>query len=485
MERLSGTDALFLSLEQPNWHQHVGGLTIMDRREAPDFTFLAMRENLLTRLPLAPKFRWRLKEVPFGLDRPVWIDDPAFDVDQHLHHVALPPPGNSEQLAELTGRILSRQLDRARPLWDLWFIEGLPNHRVAMVMKYHHCLLDGVAGSSLASLLLDFEADAPPPQIPPEDEIQRAGQAPSDAELLARATGPLVTMPFKAARYAVRAARRGVTMANMARHGTGVLPTNVPTTLFNGPVGPRRRLAFCSLAIADVKAVKDHFGVKLNDVVLAVCAGALRSYLIQHDELPDRPLLSGVPISTRDDADGGGGNQLANMVVSLATDIDDPGARLLAIYESSQGAKEMTAAVRAIAIDSMGETAPPVVFNASLGAMAGLGLASLMPTVMNTLISNVQGPPFPLYCCGARVTGIYSTSVIVEGMGLNITLFSYMDRLDFGLHVDPELVPDPEAISSGFTDALSELMEAAGLGPPTVVEDPLGFDSGGPTEATA
>ncbi|MDH3705731.1 MAG: wax ester/triacylglycerol synthase family O-acyltransferase, partial [Acidimicrobiia bacterium] len=475
MERLSGTDALFLSLEQPNWHQHVGGLTIMDRTDAPEFDFLTMRQNLVERLPLAPKFSWKLKEVPFNLDRPVWVDDEAFDVDQHLHHVALPEPGGLEQLAELTGKILSRQLDRRRPLWELWFIEGLPNNRVAMVMKFHHCLLDGVAGSSLASLLLDFEPDAEPPEIPPEDEVDRAGSAPSDAELLARSAVPVMATPMRAARYAVRAARRGVTMATMARRGTGLMPTNVPTTTFNGPVGAKRRLAFCSLALDDVKAVKNHFDVKLNDVVLAVCAGALRNYLQQRDALPDRPLISGVPISTRDDeGPAGGGNQLANMVVSLATDVDDPAERLRAIYESSQGAKEMTAAVRAIEIPSMGETAPPVMFNVSLGAMAGLGLASLVPTVMNTLISNVQGPPFPLYCCRARVTGIYSTSVIVEGMGLNITLFSYMDRLDFGLHVDPDLVTDPWAIADGFTAALAELMDAARLGSPTVVENPLG-----------
>ena len=286
MQRLSGTDALFLSMEQPNWHQHVGGLTIMDRSEAPEFGFLKMRESLIERLPLAPKFRWKLKEVPFGLDRPVWVDDDGFDIDQHLHHVALPEPAGARELAELTGKILSRQLDRSRPLWELWFIEGLPNDRVAAVMKYHHCLLDGIAGSSLASLLMDFSADAEPPPIPADDEIERAGPSPSDLELVARAAVPTATTPLRVGRYLARATRRGATMLSMVNEGKGVLPTDVPTTVFNGSVGPRRRLAFCSVAIDDVKAVKRHFDVTLNDVVLAIVAGALRSFLVRPRRAP-------------------------------------------------------------------------------------------------------------------------------------------------------------------------------------------------------
>jgi WS/DGAT/MGAT family acyltransferase len=476
MKRLSGTDAMFLSMEQPNWHQHVGGLTILDCSEAPGYSFLAMRQTLIERLPLAPKFTWKLKEVPLGLDRPVWVDDDEFDIDRHLFHSELPAPGGLEELAALTGKILGRQLDRRHPLWEMWFIDGLPNDRAAAVMKYHHCLLDGVAGASLASVLMDFEPDAPPPEIP--DEIEHAGPPPSDLELVLRASWPAAAAPLRMADYVGKAARRGATMLSMAREGKGVLPTNVPTTIFNGSVGPKRELAFCSVATDDIKRVKNRFDVKVNDVVLAVCAGALRNYLLAHDELPDLPLLTGVPVSTRSEGDDAADNQIATMIVSLATDIDDPEDRLRAIRESSLGAKEMTAAIRETEIPSIGEVAQPVLLNTALWALASTGLISRMPTVMNTLISNVQGPPFPLYTCGAKVTGIFSTSVIVEGMGLNITLFSYMDRVDFGLHVDPELVTDVWSIADGFRDALAELMEAGELGSPTVVEDPLGFDSG-------
>jgi len=475
MRRLSGTDTLFLSIELPNWHQHVGGLTILDRSEAPDFGFLAMREVLSSRLPLAPKFMWKLHEVPFRLDRPIWVDDDDFDIDRHLHHVAVPSPGGMEELALLSGKILSRQLDRRYPLWESWFIEGLPNDRVAILMKYHHCLLDGISGASLASALLDFAPDAEPPPIPSGEEIERAGPPPPDLELLARAVGSALMTPLRSVGYMARTARRGVTMVSEVNQGRGLVPLSVPQTSFNGSIGPNRRLGFCAVSMDDVKAIKKYYDVKVNDVLLAVVAGGLRAYLDKRGELPERSLVTGVPISTRPAGDDSADNQVAVMAVSLATDVEDPGDRLMTIYASSQGAKEMTEAVRATQIPSMGEVAPPAVLNTTIGVLARTGLTSRSPTVMNTLVSNVPGPPFPLYTGGARVTGIYSTSVITETMGLNITLFSYMDRVDFGLHVDPDLVPDPWMIAEEFPRALAELMAAADLGEPTPIEDPLGM----------
>jgi len=475
VRRLSGTDSLFLAIEVPNWHQHVGGLTILDRSEAPDFDFLTVREEFAARLPLAPKFTWKLHEVPLQLDRAVWVDDEDFDIDRHLHHVAVPAPGGMEELALLCGKILSRQLDRRHPLWETWYVEGLPNDRVAIVMKYHHCLLDGVSGASLATVLMDFVPDAERPQPPSEDEIVRAGPAPADTELVAHAALSALKTPFRAVEYVARTARRGATMVSMARDGYGIIPAGIPTTSFNGRVGPRRRLGVSSLALDDVKAVKQHYGVTVNDVVLAVVAGALRSYLDSRGELPDQTLVTGVPLSTRAPDDDGADNQIAIMAVSLATNVEDPGDRLMTIHASSQGAKEMTGAVRATEIPSMGTVAPPVVLHTVIEAAVRSGLTSRAPTIMNTLVSNVPGPPFPLYMAGARVTGIFSTSIIVETMGLNVTVFSYMDRIDFGVHVDPDLVPEPWIIARAVPNALAELMAAAGLGEPTPVEDPLGL----------
>lgn len=263
-------------------------------------------------------------------------------------------------------------------------------------------------------------------------------------------------------------------MLSMARSGHGLIPAGVPTTSFNGRVGHRRRLGTSSLALQDVKAVKQHFGVTVNDVLLAVVAGALRTYLEDRGELPERSLVTGVPLSTRGPDDDDADNKIAMMAVSLATDVEDPADRLMTIHAGSQGAKEMTGAVRATEIPSVGTVAPPVVLQMAIEAAAKSGLASRAPTIMNTLVSNVPGPPFPLYLAGGRVTGIFSTSIIMETMGLNITVFSYMDRVDFGLHVDPDLVPEPGLIARALPEALAELMLAAGLGTPTPVEDPLG-----------
>ena len=258
----------------------------------------------------------------------------------------------------------------------------------------------------------------------------------------------------------------------------------VPTTSFNGVIGPRRALSFASISLDDVRSVKKHFDVKVNDVILALCAGALRGHLADDGELPDSPLVSGVPVSTRSGSDTAMDNQIAMMQVSLATDIADPAERLRAIFESSQNAKEMTEAIRAREIQSIGETAPPLLLNLAMRGAAATQLLSRLPTVVNTLISNVPGPPFPLYTAGARVTGIFATSVIMEGMGLNITIFSYEDRIDFGLHMDPDLVPDGWGLAERIPLALAELMAAGGLGAPTPVEDPFG-QTAGPTKKTA
>jgi len=251
-----------------------------------------------------------------------------------------------------------------------------------------------------------------------------------------------------------------------------------PKTPFNAPVGPNRALAFASVSLDDVRKVKEHHDVKVNDVVLALSAGALRGYLARLGELPDDPLVSGVPVSTRADGDTAMDNQVATMFVSLATDLADPVERLLAIHQSSMSAKEMSQAVRARQIQSIGEVASPLILSTAIRAVYNAQLIARSPMRINTLVSNIPGPPIPLYTCGARVTGIYSSSVILEGMGVNITVLSYIDRIDFGIHVDPDLVPDPWEIADGIPEALAELLTASKLGKPTPVEDPFGDTAG-------
>jgi diacylglycerol O-acyltransferase / wax synthase len=250
-----------------------------------------------------------------------------------------------------------------------------------------------------------------------------------------------------------------------------------PKTPFNAPVGPNRALSFASVSLEDVRTLKDHHGVKVNDVVLALAAGTLRGYLARLGELPEDPLVSGVPVSTRADGDTAMDNQVATLFVSLATDVADPVERLLAIHESSMSAKEMGQAVRARQIQSIGEVASPLILSTAIRAVYNAQLIARSRMRVNTLVSNIPGPPIPLYTCGARVTGIYSSSVILEGMGVNITVLSYIDRIDFGIHVDPDLVPDAWQIADGIPEALAELLKASKLGEPTAVEDPFGDTS--------
>ena len=474
MKRLGGTDALFLSMETPSWHQHVAGLTILEPGDRP-VTFEDVVSLIAERIVYAPKFTWKLKQVPLGLDRPVWVDDPEFDVRRHVRRIAVPSPGTGKELGELAGQLASSQLDRRRPLWEIWFIEGVAGGKVGMLMKYHHCLMDGMAGASLATAMLDLSPDATEPLLPmPSAEERSAGPEESDLRYLAESLRPDIRRPLDVARYLTGLAAKGIAAVDNLRsdeENRAIL--RAPKTPFNAPVGPRRELAFASVAMADVHKLKDAHGVKVNDVVLAICAGALRSYLEHHDALPEAPLVTGVPVSTREAGDTSHDNQITTMFVSLATDIDDPIERLQAIYKSTASAKAMTKAIGARQIQSIGEVASPLILSSAIRAVYRTGLMSRSPMRVNTLVSNVPGPPMPLYMCGARITGIFPSSVILEGMGLNITVFSYEERLDFGLHVDPDLVPDAWVIAGGVKDALAELLTASGLGAPTAVEEPV------------
>lgn len=473
MKRLGGTDALFLAMETPSWHQHIAGLTVLDPSEAEGFGYERAVEVLEQRLALAPKFTWKLKEVPFGLDRPVWIEDVDFRIEHHCRRIGVPAPGGKHEAAEMLNQILGHQLDRRYPLWEYWFLEGLAGGRVAMVLKFHHALLDGVSGASLATVLLDLAPDGEMPEVP--DDIERMGPEPSSWELLARSARLDNMLAVNVTKYASQLARRGIAMLDYQKEtDASLLPSNVPKLRWNDKVGPHRACAFASVSLTDMKKIKEHADVKVNDVVLALCAGAFRSYLDVHGGIPEQSMVTSCPVSTRAEGDTTLDNQISNMFVSLATDVEDPIERVQAINESSRSAKGMTEAMQAKQIQSLGETAPPLVLNQAVRAIHATGAWNAMPTMVNTVISNVPGPPFPLYFGGARATGIFPGSLIVEAMGLNVTVISYVDRVDFGFAADPELVPDLWDMAEAIPEALLELLDAAGLGEPTYVEDPWG-----------
>lgn len=467
--RLSGTDALFLSAETPSWHQHVGGLAIVDPCGSGRLSFEAVRDQTKERLALVPKFRWKLKEVPLHLDRPVWVEDKDFDIRRHVRRIAVPPPGGRREVGELLGMVMSYQLDRRHPLWEMWYVDGVVGGQVALLTKFHHCLMDGVTGAGLAELLLDLEPD-PPPRGEQMD-AQTAPYEPSEWELCARALLPTIETPAKIVDYVIRSAIRGLTI--LSRRHANPMPLGAVGPCFNGSVGAHRVGSFASVSLADVRSLRKHLGVTINDVVLALVAGALRNHMLRHAEMPQAPLVAGVPVSTRAPGDTGEGNHVAIMSVSLATHIDDPVERLRVIHRSTLSAKELTKAVRAHGIKSIGEVAPPFLVDMASRAAWATDIGRHAPVIQNVVVSNVPGPSTALYICGCQVTGLYAGSVLIANGGLNVTLLSYIDRLDFGVTADADLVDDPWGISDGIPDALAELMDATDLGKPARVLDPF------------
>ncbi len=475
MQRLSGTDSLFLAGETPAWHQHVAGLSIIDPTGVSGFSFDTVVRRINERLPAIPKLTWKLREIPLSLHRAVWVADPDFDVRRHVRRIAVPAPGGPRETAAVVGRILGEKLARDRPLWEIWYLDGLINGRVGFLLKYHHCLLDGVAGSGMATLLLDVEPTPAKRDLPPSPEPE---SEPSDLCLIVQSLLPSVAIPWRVARYGIELARRsldvvGYAMSKQRKPDVSAM-VQAPRTSFNHSIGPHRAVAFTSVSIDDLRALRRYYGVKLNDVALALCSGALRIYLDGRGELPGRTLTAGVPVSTRVGGDAALDNQISYMVVPLATDVGDPNERVRAIYSHTRAAKEMAAALRTHPIESVGAALPPWMLAIAMRVAYQAHLLSYIPGMMNTLVSNVAGPPFPLYLAGAPLTGLFSASVILEGMGLNITVFSFDGRFDFGIHVDPDLVPEPWDLAAAVQAALAELMDAAGLGAPTPVEDPFG-----------
>jgi WS/DGAT/MGAT family acyltransferase len=461
VKRLSGTDTGFLYGETPSWHMHVSAVLILDPETSGGrFGFDALRHGIETRIHDVPQFRWKLRQVPFGLDRPVMVEDLDFDIDYHLRHIAVPPPGGPEQLGNLIGEIVAWKLDRNRPLWEMWLIDGLEHGYKALLAKVHHSIIDGVSGSELATVLLDLEPD------PPEREVvedERTPETVSDAELLLRGMGHAALTPFRLARFARQSVRQARRILPLQRRETAPpIPFQAPRTLFNTELTPHRRFAFTTVSLDEAKVIKDAFDVKLNDVILAICAGALRRYLDAHGELPGDPLIAQCPVSTRpEDEKREVGTQVSAMFASLATDIDDPAERLMAIHASTQGAKEMQRAMSAEKIMGISEAAGPALIELAARMYTATGLDTRTRPVMNLIISNVPGPPFPLYVAGAAVKAMYPMGPLLFGTGINVTVFSYVDSIDFGFMVCREVVPDPWMLAEGVTSSVEELTKAA------------------------
>lgn len=487
MERLGGLDGAFLYCETPTMHLHVCGLLILDPSTMPSGDpYDRIRSMLSERLPTIPAVHQKLATDPVHLGRPFWTDDPNLELDRHLYHLVLDPPGDDRILAKVVGDIAGRQLRRDRPLWEIFVVEGLMDRRIAVLLKMHHSIVDGVSAANIMGRLLDLEA-----QPAPRARSQRGRSArnnPNSIELLGRSLASRLSEPLVLARLVPETAMRlATTLWGLNRHRSGdapfAKPFTAPRTSFNATVTERRSVAFTDVALTDIKAVKCEFGVTVNDVVTAVVGGALRHYLEDRGELPEHPLLAAVPVSVHDQtADRAGTTKVSVMFSTLATQESDPVERLKAISLANARAKEIHEMVGADTLMRWAELSWLNGLGVGARLYSALHLADHHRVVHNLVLSNVPGPLIPLYMAGARVLGLYAFGPITDGAALNITVLSQGDRVGFGIITCPDLVPRVWDIAAAIPGALRELVEALGA---SHRAEPTGDSSTGHLQAEA
>ena len=461
MQRLSGLDASFLYLETAAQPLHVCSILELDTSTMPGgYTFDRLRDELTMRIKAMPQFREKLADSRLNLDHPVWVEDDDFDVQRHLHRIGLPAPGGRTELSEICGHIASLPLDRSRPLWEMWVIENVAGTdayaggRLALLTKVHHAAVDGVTGANLMSTLCTTEPDAPPP-----DPVDGVGGA-SELEIALNGAIKFVSRPLKFANVLPATVSTVVDTARRATKGlTMAAPFAAPKTPFNANVTGHRNISFAELDLADLKEVKDRFGVKVNDVVMALVSGVLRRFLLERDELPESALVAMIPVSVHDRSDRPGRNQVSGMFSSLHTNIADPAERLRAIAEANSVAKQHSSAIGATLLQDWTQFAAPAVFGVAMRVYASSKLSAAAP-VHNLVVSNVPGPQVPLYLLGCEVKAMYPLGPIFHGSGLNITVMSLSGKLDVGIISCPELVPQLWEMADAFAVEMSQLLAA-------------------------
>jgi diacylglycerol O-acyltransferase len=480
--QLSGIDASFLYLETPETPMHVAGLTYFQLPEGFEGSFYGhFRRFFESRLHTIPIFSKRLAPSLYDLDHPGWVDADDLDLDYHLRETALPAPGTEAQLEEVIGRLHANTLDRSRPLWQFYVITGLENGQGVLYSKVHHAAIDGGAGMAINKALYDVTA-VPREVVPAPTKPAAPKPAPSSpvavdpVKGIADIMGNMMRQQLKMWE-AAPAIMNAMTDAFLAKPGempkalgtlqslVTQLPTlDAPKTPFNATITRERSYAARTISLDDAKAIAKAGGAKLNDVVMAVCSGALRRYLQEKGQLPDKPLIAGVPISLREPGDTRQNNQVSGMLCQIATDIADPAERLAAIVRSSSQAKQLAGTFRDAVPQDFAFVGAPILLQLVMLVYGRSGLADRLPMPMNVTISNVPGPPMPLYCAGAKVTALHPVSIAAHGAALNITVQSYMDALNFGLTADRRAVPDVGRLGDYLVEAADDLKKAVVAG---------------------
>lgn len=484
MERLRGLDGAFLALESPTTHLHLLGTLVLDPSGAPGgLGFRRLRSAIGERLERVPPFRQRMLEVPFGLQHPVLVDDPGFDLDYHVRRTAVPAPGGPNELAGVVAEIAARPLDRHRPLWEFHVVEGLDRGRTALVAKVHHAIIDGVSGAEVLASFFDLSPDPSPRPLfrsaaspgpggerpPPDAGGGDPGPGwsppplPGEADQWRQVVADLPGHVDAVARGVTRTVRAARALAGRGRMGGAAPPTpfEAPRTSFNRAISPHRRVAFADLSRSDVRRVTTVLGGTANDVVLAATAGGLRTVLSGRDEDVETSLVALVPVSVRTEEERGAlGNRVSGMLVSLATGVVDPVARYRRIRDGARAAKERHRTLAPDLVASWGEAALPVLATRLTRLVTNVRLFDHVSPVCNVIVSNVPGPEVPLYLAGARLEALFPLGPIVEGVGINVTVFSYLDAVHVGVQACWDLMPDIGVLARGMEEALAELVAA-------------------------
>ena len=467
MKHLSGLDATFLHLETPEMPMHVGSLNVLDLPKGYKGDFYEdAKQFMASRIHLADVFTRKLALMPFDMTNPVWVEDDDIDLDYHVRHISLPRPGTNRQLQQYVARLHSSLIDRSRPMWEFYIIDGLKSGQVALYTKVHHAGIDGQAGVEVGKAIFDLEATGrvvKPPRSRPRGSGYQLGMAELASAAL-RNTAQQYVKLFKMAPAIVRAIS-GLAKPDekAAEKLTTTAPKKfnlfAPRTSLNVSITNQRTFAGRTISLAETKYIAKHFGVSLNDVVMATVSGALRHYLADNNELPAKPLVAGVPVSLREAGDDTANNQASMILVSLATDITDPLQRLKAINASSTASKSTMNRFKAVILDDFPTFAAPWLVSGIASMVGRSGLVNMLPPAANVAISNVAGAPFPMYFAGALVTCYYPVSIASHGTALNVTVQSYNGRMDYGLIACRRAVPDITEIGDYLLAEHKLLME--------------------------